>query len=364
MASDDESVTSVKTSIKLDSDPPRLTEKEKRLRKGDLERSFRVETRSLKDVSRRLLTACSDDDASLVDLDHLNREYNSSLKSVHSRFDELSSFCGGLVDPILVASLEKIDDDSLDFVPRIQNSIKLAKLKSQEESQGKSSSRSGFDFNFDDDREDVAFKRFMQSMCNQASLGRLAAPEPEVFSGDPLQFLSWKNSFKTLIDCRAIPQEERIYYLRKYVSGDAKQCIDCFLSLCTPEAYEEALALLEDRFGSDFVVANSLKQKLNKWPRIRNDDFVGLRKFSDYLHQVEVAKRSMYSMRFLDDEQENRNLLLKLPDWCRTRWARKVAEAKMDSMNDPGFSKFVKFVKVESDIAHDPITCGSSSSSS
>ena len=190
MASDDESVTSVKTSIKLDSDPPRLTEKEKRLRKGDLERSFCVETRSLKDISRRLLTAFSDDDASLVDLDNLNREYNSCLKSVHSRFDELSSFCGGLVDPILVASLEKIDDDSLDFIPRIQNSIKLAKSKSQEESQGKSSSRSGFDFNFEDDREDVAFKRFMQSMCNQTSLGRLAAPEPKVFSGDPLQFLS------------------------------------------------------------------------------------------------------------------------------------------------------------------------------
>ena len=42
MASDDESVTSVKTSTKLDSDPPRLTEKEKKLRKGDLERSFCV----------------------------------------------------------------------------------------------------------------------------------------------------------------------------------------------------------------------------------------------------------------------------------------------------------------------------------
>ena len=126
----------------------------------------------------------------------------------------------------------------------------------------------------------------MQTMCNQTSPVCLAALEPEVFGGDPLQFLSQKNSFKTLIDCRAIPQEERIYYLRKYVSGDAKQCIDCFLSLCTPEAYEEALTLLEDRFGSEFVVANSLKQKLNKWPRIRNDDFTGLRKFSDYLHQV------------------------------------------------------------------------------
>ena len=45
MASDDESVASGKTSIKLDSDPPGLTEKEKRLRKGDLERSFRSEVR-------------------------------------------------------------------------------------------------------------------------------------------------------------------------------------------------------------------------------------------------------------------------------------------------------------------------------
>ena len=36
----------------------------------------------------------------------------------------------------------------------------------------------------------------------------------------------------------------------------------------------------------------------------------------------------------------------------------------MDSLNYPDCSKFVKFVKVESDIANDPITCGLSSSSS
>ena len=121
-----------------------------------------------------------------------------------------------------------------------------------------------------------------------------------------------------------------------------------FLSLCTPEAYEESLLMLKERYGSDFVMANSFKEKLRNWPRIRHDDFVGLRKFSDYLHQVEIAKHSLHSMRFLDDEQENRTLLLKLPDWCRVRWARKVAEAKAETLNYPGFSKFVKFVKVES----------------
>ena len=102
--------------------------------------------------------------------------------------------------------------------------------------------------------------------------------------------------------------------------------VDCFLSLCTPEAYEESLVLLKERFGSDFVVANLLERKqLHNWPKIRNDDVLGLRKFSDFLHQVEVAKLSMHSLRFLDNEQENRTLLLKLPDWCRVRWVRKVA---------------------------------------
>ena len=76
MASDNESVTSIKMSVKLDSDPPRLTVKDKKTRKAELEFVFRSEVRSLKAISRRILTACLDDDASLVDLEDLSREYN------------------------------------------------------------------------------------------------------------------------------------------------------------------------------------------------------------------------------------------------------------------------------------------------
>ena len=69
MANDEESVTSVKMSVKLDSDPSRLTVKEKKARKAKLEFVFRSEVRLLKAISRRVLTAYSDDDASLVDLE-------------------------------------------------------------------------------------------------------------------------------------------------------------------------------------------------------------------------------------------------------------------------------------------------------
>ena len=99
-------------------------------------------------------------------------------------------------------------------------------------------------------------------------LGRLPTPEPAIFSGDPLQFTRWLNSFQTLITSRSIPESERIFYLDKYLSGDARECVDNFLFQSSPEAYHETLEQLHDRFNSDFVVANAYKQKLRKWPRI------------------------------------------------------------------------------------------------
>ena len=96
MASDDESEKVVET--KLDSIPPRLTEKDRKTRKSELERNFRADVRSLKAISRRLLTACSGDESSVAELEELNREYNSCLNVVHTRFDELSTFCGSSID--------------------------------------------------------------------------------------------------------------------------------------------------------------------------------------------------------------------------------------------------------------------------
>ena len=179
MVSDDESVQT-----RIISTPPRLSEKEKKAKKSELEFVFRSEVRSLKAISRRILTACSDDDASLVDLEDLSREYNSCLNVVHARFDELSSFCDGLVDPLLVSSLEKVGDDSLEFVARIQSSIKAAKSKSSDSKSYLPRIDQSPDFDLDSD--EASFKRFMHQMCTQMSLSRLPVPEPEVFSGDPL----------------------------------------------------------------------------------------------------------------------------------------------------------------------------------
>ena len=156
--------------------------------------------------------------------------------------------------------------------------------------------------------------------------------------------------FKTLVTARSIPESERIFYLSKYLSGEAKDCVKGYLLLCTSNAYFAVLETLKERFGSDFVVANAFRQKLRKWPRIQNDDFVGLRKFSDYLAQVETAKESNRSLSVLDDEQENRALLFKIPDFCHKGWAKQAARARVERRPYPDFSEFCKFIRYRSEI--------------
>ena len=72
--------------------------------------------------------------------------------------------------------------------------------------------------------------------ADSISVSRLPIPEPSTFNGDPLRFNDWKVSFKTLIDRKNIPGEEKIYYLRRYVAGVAKRAIESNFLLGTESA--------------------------------------------------------------------------------------------------------------------------------
>ena len=200
--------------------------------------------------------------------------------------------------------------------------------------------------------EDKAFKEF----CSKIALSRLPAPEPEVFSGDPLQYQSWKKSFNALISNKGIPNDERLYYLSRYLSGDAKAAVEGFFLLATATSFSDAFKVLDKRFGDSFVVGNAFRDKLDGWSKIDGRDSKGLRRFVDFLKQCEAAMKTIHGLRFLNDDRENRKLLLKLPDWIVSRWGRKVADIKSSKRRFPNFSEFVRFLSNESDIANDPIT--------
>ena len=69
---------------------------------------------------------------------------------------------------------------------------------------------------------------------------RLPLPEPGIFTGDPLKYPVWVKAFETLIESRAINSAEKLHFLGKYVSGEAKSVVEGFMLLDGDDAYEKA----------------------------------------------------------------------------------------------------------------------------
>ena len=82
-------------------------------------------------------------------------------------------------------------------------------------------------------------------------------PEPEVFVGDTLMFSGWKSSVSILLESKAIPSHERIHHLKRYLDGDA------LFNLSDPHAYDKAMNLLGQRYGSSFLITEAHRDKLD-----------------------------------------------------------------------------------------------------
>ena len=194
-----------------------------------------------------------------------------------------------------------------------------------------------------------------QILTSQVGLSRLPPPEPSLFTGDPLQHAEWRAAFEALITQRGIPVQERFYYLKRYISGRAKEAISGYLYLHSEEAYSKAMATLERRFGDSFVIANAFRDKLEAWPKISGRDGTAFRKLADFMAQCEAVMGNIESLHILNDERENQKILLKLPDWVVARWGRQVVDWRRKFNTFPPFSEFVKFIQDEAEVSCDRV---------
>ena len=193
------------------------------------------------------------------------------------------------------------------------------------------------------------------SIANAMDRNRLPVPTPKPFSGDPMEYISFKRSFKTLIEKKAISAEEKIYYLQQYLQGDAKQAVArCFYG--TQESdYHQAWQTLEKRFGHSFRIQESFRKKLEDWPKLNIKDCTGLQRYADILKSCLDAMPHINGLQVLNDCKENQKIVSKLPDILIARWSRIVTEYMDEHAAYPLFSRFVSFVEREARIACNPI---------
>ena len=136
---------------------------------------------------------------------------------------------------------------------------------------------------------DQGLVQLAKSLADQMSLNRLPPPEPNIFSGDPIQYPAWKAAFNMLIDGKSLPPGEKIYYLKRYLGASVRQVVENYFLLSTEDSYEKARALLDQRYGDPFVIANAFRGKIDSWPKINARDSQSLLKFADFLKQCLAA---------------------------------------------------------------------------
>lgn len=124
---------------------------------------------------------------------------------------------------------------------------------------------------------------FVEVLAGALTANRIPVPESSVFSGDPLKYNDWKLSFETLIDQKNIQDKEKIYFLCRYIGGQAKNALEGYFLLGTESAYASACEILEERYGNPFMIAKSYRDKLQAWPKIGSKDSFELREFVDFL---------------------------------------------------------------------------------
>lgn len=201
----------------------------------------------------------------------------------------------------------------------------------------------------------------------------LPRPEPEIFTGNPLRYPNWVKSFETFIERKTKISSERLYYLSKYTTGEAKESISGLLALDNVDAYSKAKKILMNRFGNPFIVADAYRKRIDSWPKIQPTDGQGLRKFADFLQHCNTAMNTIQYLDVLNDPDENQRMIKKLPSHVVVRWSRVVDEwLAADELEEgsepsrtwkrttkagyPPFEEFCKFLEKEARISCNPVT--------
>ncbi|RUS72387.1 hypothetical protein EGW08_019847 [Elysia chlorotica] len=195
----------------------------------------------------------------------------------------------------------------------------------------------------------------VQVVQQSLDYSRLPTCEPTTFGGDPLEFPRWKRSFESLIGHRRIRPSDKLALLEKYLKGEAAESVSGMFYRSDEQAYGDAWSVLNERFGHPSLILSAFRAKLSAWPRISPKDYLGIQRLADYLTTLDHAMPHINGLKVLNDQEENRKVLQKIPDWLVTRWGAVVAEHDARGQPYPDFHVFAKFMAAQAKMATRPV---------
>ena len=119
---------------------------------------------------------------------------------------------------------------------------------------------------------------------------KLSKLEIKRFGGDSKEYKSFKDSFEIAVNRRSdIVEVEKFTYLKSFLTGEASRAVKGIA--VTTENYEEAMQVLDERYGNVQIIVNSHFEELTKLPALHNNDDTA--KLRDLYHKIETNLRRL-----------------------------------------------------------------------
>ena len=130
--------------------------------------------------------------------------------------------------------------------------------------------------------------------------------------------------FKCLIYDQPLTDTQRMTYLQRVLTGNAKKAVGRMLN--HGHLYQAALAELEEQFGNEELVAEAFMKTIFDQPTVAEEDIALLLSFYNTLHIAVVTMKSLGYSHDLTSSTNTRAVLQKLPDSLQEKWGENKIE--------------------------------------
>ena len=193
----------------------------------------------------------------------------------------------------------------------------------------------------------------LTQMLRLTSLPRV---EIEKFDGDVSSYRSFIRAFEHLIGNKVTDEDEKLYYLEQYTTGQPREIVKGCLHMPAKRGYKEARRLIETRYGNEHRMAARSVDRILNWLTVKVDDIDAMDDFSIALRTCYNSMADMVSgVSELDHPKTMRKILEKLPLSIQDRW-RRLADVVNEQKNRVvAFKDLVEFVEREARIVTNPL---------
>ena len=175
---------------------------------------------------------------------------------------------------------------------------------------------------------------------------------PTQFSGNPVDFPSFREQIRTHLEGDLLTDAQRVEYLPKVVTGEALEVVKRNRGC----SFSDIIETLKERFGQTIRVTQACIEDLVSGPKLTSGDNIGLMNLSEKLN---AATRILQG----DVEREAsvatnlRRIVSRLPNDLIIKWQNENYEI-VKSGRSPRLKDIAAFVKRQASIRNDPVFGG------